>query len=184
MAPTAHDIWQQLDIEPPSWMNDGEPAEQPAAASMGDVIAANPARVTMATSVTLVSHILDFLADSDRNMIAVTAANGRLRGVVYQSDVRDALNEFGCDVFAIPLTQIMQRQPWTCAAGDDPRAVLAAMHDQGIRRAPVIADGRVVGSVSPREIIGALHPVARYDASSMVVTMIDTPENISSVSTT
>lgn len=124
---------------------------------MRDVVAASPAHVATVTALTLVSQVLDFLAEGDRNMVAVTDDYGQLLGVVHAVDVQEALNQFGCDAFAIRVTDIMQADPLICAISDSPHVVLAEMHEQGIRRATVVAKGHVVGSVAPRDIIGTLN---------------------------
>jgi len=160
------DIWQQLAIDPPAWMTDettvAEHPFQPAERAwppvlMRDVIYAHPAHVAYVTRDTLVSQVLDFLADGERHVVAVVDDFGELDGIVLASDIQDALNQFGCDAFGVSLTEIMDRTPWTCSITDSPHVVLAAMDSLGRRRAPVISEGRVVGCVAPRDIMGTLN---------------------------
>ena len=159
------DIWQQLAIDPPTWMVDGAPVDghpfQPAQRAwppvlMRDVVNAHPAHVANVTGDTIVSQVLDFLADDDRHVVVVVDDNWQLAGIVLARQVQDAINRYGCDAFGFPLTEMMDRAPWTCSLTDSPHVVLAAMEDLGLRRAPVVSEGRVIGCIAPRDIMGTL----------------------------
>jgi len=74
-----------------------------------------------------------------------------LAGVLSERDIVHALLERGSSLMAMPVSQLMTRQPVTCAPSDSVRQALQLMEQHHIRHLPVLEDGHLVGVVSARD---------------------------------
>ena len=74
-----------------------------------------------------------------------------LAGVLSERDVVHALLERGGSLLSMPVSQLMTRQPVTCAPSDSVQQALQLMDKHHIRHLPVLEDGHLVGVVSARD---------------------------------
>ena len=74
-----------------------------------------------------------------------------LAGVLSERDVVHALLERGGSLLSMPVSQLMTRQPVTCAPSDSVHQALQLMDKHHIRHLPVLEDGHLVGVVSARD---------------------------------
>ncbi|ALG73472.1 histidine kinase [Azospirillum thiophilum] len=74
-----------------------------------------------------------------------------LAGVLSERDIVHALLERGAPLLSMPVSQLMTRQPVTCAPSDSLQHALHLMDQHHIRHLPVLEDGHLVGVVSARD---------------------------------
>ncbi|MBP2298840.1 CBS domain-containing protein [Azospirillum picis] len=74
-----------------------------------------------------------------------------LAGVLSERDIVHALLERGASLLSMPVSQLMTRQPVTCAPSDSLHHALRLMADHHIRHLPVLEDGHLIGVVSARD---------------------------------
>ena len=74
-----------------------------------------------------------------------------LAGVLSERDIVHALLDRGAPLLSMPVSQLMTRQPVTCAPSDSVRQALQLMDQHHIRHLPVLEDGHLVGVVSARD---------------------------------
>lgn len=77
---------------------------------------------------------------------------GRLTGIVTERDITRRIVAEGRDPAAVPVGDIMTRDPDTLAPEDSAADALERMRLQGYRHLPVIDRGRVIGIVSVRDL--------------------------------
>ena len=74
-------------------------------------------------------------------------------GVISERDVVRGLVDRGPAVLALPVSELMSRNPIICRPSDTLRHVLALMDEHAIRHVPVLDEGTLVGVVSVRDLI-------------------------------
>ena len=85
---------------------------------------------------------------------AVVSTDGRrIDGVITERDITYAIAEHGAGLHALPVSAIMTRNVITCTPSDSIAHVASTMLSRKFRHLPVVADGRVVGMVSIRDVL-------------------------------
>lgn len=92
-----------------------------------------------------------------------------LAGVLSERDIVHALLDRGAPLLSMPVSQLMTRQPVTCAPSDSVRQALQLMDQHHIRHLPVLEDGHLVGVVSARDF-------TRLQLQELEGTVAATPE--------
>ena len=100
-----------------------------------------------------IQEALHRLASHDVGAVVVTSEDQRIVGIVSERDIVRAFKAHGVKTFAIEVAEIMTRDPFTCTAQDRVDAVLAKMDKRNFRHAPVVADGKIAGIISIRDIV-------------------------------
>lgn len=75
-----------------------------------------------------------------------------LAGVLSERDIVYALLAKGAAILRQPVSELMSRNPVTCAPTDSLRLVLDLMDEHHIRHLPVLDDGTLIGVVSARDL--------------------------------
>ncbi len=85
--------------------------------------------------------------------VIVSSDGETIDGVISERDVAYALCTMGADLHAKPVGELMTKRVFTCAVHDTVGDVLATMHARNIRHVPVVADGRIAGMLSLRDVL-------------------------------
>jgi len=102
----------------------------------------------------------ELMWERDCGVIPVTDDDGKLVGIVTDRDVCMATYTKGSPPQAIPISDVMARQVFSCHVNDSLGAAERLMSEKQIRRVPIVdGDNRPVGLLS-------LNDVARYAASA------------------
>ena len=94
--------------------------------------------------------------------LPVCSSSGKLLGVVTDRDLVVRCVAAEERAAALPVKRLMSRHPWSVAPEDDLRLAAERMARSQIRRLPVVADGKLVGTVT-------LGDLARSGACEMEV---------------
>ncbi|MCP9273527.1 CBS domain-containing protein [Mycolicibacterium arenosum] len=99
--------------------------------------------------------VADLLASLvTRNVGAmVVVADGAPVGIVSERDVVRRLHEFGADLLARPVSDIMTAEVITCTPGDDLDSLSALMTTNRVRHVPVLENGHLSGIVSIGDVV-------------------------------
>lgn len=145
-------VWNQLALEAPEWLTQpapDAPQESPRAwppLLMRDYLAQSPTRALSVDLYTCLGSVIDFLA-AERGNVVVVHDRGNLLGCLFEDWAEDAIREDGMQALDLPVAEIMEAAPWCCDATDSPYVVLTALQSRGLRQAPVLFRGKVVGTV-------------------------------------
>jgi CBS domain-containing protein len=91
--------------------------------------------------------------EGDCGAVPVTDERGRVVGVITDRDICIAAATRPRTEGEIPVKDVISRELYTCAPGDDVRAALETMKARKVRRLPVVEPGgRLVGIVSIHDI--------------------------------
>lgn len=99
--------------------------------------------------------VADLLASLvTRNVGAmVVVAEGEPVGIVSERDVVRRLHEFGAELLARPVADIMTSQIITCTPGDDLDSLSVLMTTNRVRHVPVLENGHLSGIVSIGDVV-------------------------------
>ena len=99
--------------------------------------------------------VADLLASLvTRNVGAmVVVADGAPVGIVSERDVVRRLHEFGADLLARPVSDIMTAEVITCTPSDDLDSLSALMTTNRVRHVPVLENGHLSGIVSIGDVV-------------------------------
>lgn len=100
-----------------------------------------------------VSKAVALLAAWNVGTILVTDFHGALLGIISERDITRSLNEFGGSVLRIRVADLMTRSVITCAPETEISEALSLMALHRIRHLPVVADGKIQGLVSIRDVL-------------------------------
>lgn len=98
-------------------------------------------------------QVVDALADHRVGVLVVTHDDGGLAGIVSERDVIRALSGDAASALARTAADVMTASVETCAPDDPESEIMERMNAIGVRHLPVIADGRLAGLVSMRDVI-------------------------------
>ena len=115
-------------------------------AKKGDAVA------TIGVSAT-VAQVISDLAGHRVGALVVSTDGRTVRGIVSERDVVHALDAYGADVLAMPVSAIMTAEVHTCSPGDEVRGLARTMSDKRFRHMPVVVDGELAGIVSIGDIV-------------------------------
>lgn len=100
-----------------------------------------------------IQRALDLLAAHDVGAIVVTSDDQRILGIISERDIVRACKLYGAKVLSMTVTHIMTPDPYTCTADDRVDDVLANMDRRNFRHAPVVANGKLAGIISIKDIV-------------------------------
>jgi CBS domain-containing protein/beta-phosphoglucomutase-like phosphatase (HAD superfamily) len=83
----------------------------------------------------------------------VIDASGDLKGIISERDIARGIDEYGSDLPAMRVADLMTRSVITCAPEDDVASVASTMTERRIRHIPVVVNRKVVGLVSIGDVL-------------------------------
>ena len=101
------------------------------------------------------SHLVESVANSKRNIFPVTDRNGQLCGIIYLDDIREIM--FKKELYEItPVIRLMKSAPVTVINDDKMDIVMRKFETSGAWNLPVTdSGGRYIGFVSKSKIFSA-----------------------------
>ena len=111
-----------------------------------DVITIQPDQSLKEAVVLLVQH--------DIGALAVVDADGKVVGMISERDIMREVARHGGNLRAV-VGEVMTRHVVTATLHDDLKAVIATMSRLHFRHMPVLADGKLVGILSIRDVVKA-----------------------------
>lgn len=114
----------------------------------------------------LVRELLARLAEQKIGAVVVVDGE-RVCGIVSERDVVRHLHSRGADVLDLEVGDIMTRQLYTCAPGDDLDSIAATMTERRIRHMPVLDDDRLVGLVSIGDVVSSRMAQLEHDRGQL-----------------
>lgn len=118
-----------------------------------DVLAKKGVAVATVGSGAIVAQVISDLAGHRVGALVVSPDGRNVHGIVSERDVVHALDSYGADVLAMPVSVIMTADVTTCSPADEVRALARTMTDQHFRHMPVLVDGELAGIVSIGDIV-------------------------------
>jgi signal transduction histidine kinase len=79
----------------------------------------------------------------------------RLEGIISERDFVRIFTEYGAEAVDFPVCRLTRRSVITCHDDATLQDLTTLMSNNGIRHLPVLRDGRVVGMISARDVLGA-----------------------------
>lgn len=98
-----------------------------------------------------ISEVIELLVDKDITGIPVVNEDGTLAGIVTEKDILSLLSDLRYASGTVE--QYMTRDVVAFDVEDDFIAICECLMTNHFRRVPILADGRLVGIVSRRDII-------------------------------
>ena len=92
--------------------------------------------------------------DKDCGAVPVVGAEGHAIGIITDRDICMALTTRNSRASEVTVGDVMGGTLKSCSPGDDASAALKKMHDEQLRRLPVVdGEGKLVGIISLNDII-------------------------------
>ncbi len=107
---------------------------------------------TIASNATLRAFAHALRTEAVGAMIVIDSKGG-LQGIISERDLARGLAEFGADLPAMAVSDLMTRAVVTCAPDDSVAAISKVMTQRRIRHLPVVVDGGLVGLVSIGDVL-------------------------------
>ena len=107
------------------------------------------------------------LAERRVGAMVVTAAGGRVEGILSERDVARVVGEDGAEALARPVAEVMTRKVVFAEPGHRVDELLALMTDRRIRHLPVCREGRLVGIVSIGDLVKVKIAEAEAEAADL-----------------
>lgn len=85
--------------------------------------------------------------------VVITAADGRVQGILSERDIVHGLAEHGVDAVNLPVSALMTRNVHTCGLEADIREVMRLMTQHRVRHVPVVDNDRLAGIVSIGDVV-------------------------------
>ncbi len=109
---------------------------------------------------TPIARVLELLIENDITGVPVVESNGDLVGIVTEKDMIGIL--FGQDTPSGTARDYMTEEVLSFDENDDIIAVCECLITNHLRRVPILADGRLVGIISRRDLIKyIIEPIGR-----------------------
>ncbi|MDI9434181.1 MAG: CBS domain-containing protein [Planctomycetota bacterium] len=109
---------------------------------------------------TPIARVLELLIENDITGVPVVESNGDLVGIVTEKDMIGIL--FGQDTPSGTARDCMTEDVLSFDENDDIIAVCECLITNHLRRVPILADGRLVGIISRRDLIKyIIEPIGR-----------------------
>jgi CBS domain-containing protein len=97
-------------------------------------------------------RVIDTLAEHRVGVVVVTAG-GQLAGIISERDVIGALSGNAAAAIGKTAADVMTRSLETCTPDESEASLMERMNARGVRHLPVLADGKLAGIVSMRDVV-------------------------------
>ena len=102
-----------------------------------------------------IRSVVRILADRKIGALVVKDENEMLAGIISERDIVKGLNDFGPDLMAKPVDELITSSVITCSPDDSLVEIMWSMDANGIRHLPVVDGQDLVGIISIRDVMGA-----------------------------
>jgi CBS domain-containing protein len=99
--------------------------------------------------------------------LVVSDDGEKVAGILSERDIVDALGQYGADLLAVSVSEVMTCPVVTCEPEDSVADLMAEMTNRRIRHFPVVEDGRLIGIVSIGDLVKSRLDEIEYEAHSM-----------------
>jgi CBS domain-containing protein len=96
--------------------------------------------------------VIDMLAEHRVGVLVVTSG-GQLAGIISERDVIGALSGNAAAAIGKTAADVMTRSLETCTPDESEGSLMERMNAKGVRHLPVLADGKLAGIVSMRDVV-------------------------------
>lgn len=120
---------------------------------VSDILKAKGSAVKTIPPAATIRAFADALRKELVGAMVVTDAKGALQGIISERDLARGLADFGGDLSAMSVADLMTKSVVTCAPGDSVAAISKVMTQRRIRHLPVVVDGSLVGLVSIGDVL-------------------------------
>jgi CBS domain-containing protein len=93
------------------------------------------------------------LSDRDIGALVVTDLKGAIVGIISERDIVRVLSARGRAALDTPVGEVMTRKVMTCNLHDRVDDIMQRMTEGRLRHLPVVADERLIGVVSIRDVV-------------------------------
>jgi CBS domain-containing protein len=93
------------------------------------------------------------LRDERIGAVIVSGEGDAIVGIISERDVVHGLAEYGVELLAMSVSELMTRQVKSCRPDDSVKDVMQMMTQFRIRHLPVLDDGRLMGIVSIGDVV-------------------------------
>ena len=135
--------------------------------TVASILADKGRDVLTARAETLLSDIVDTLANKKIGAIVVTRADGSVSGIVSERDIVREIARNGTTILDQPASACMTRKVVSCSESDTVNAVMGLMTKHRFRHLPVITNGRLTGIVSIGDVVKRKIEQAERDAEEL-----------------
>ena len=111
-------------------------------------------KVLTATAEITVTDAARLMKKKSVGAVMVVKGNGRLAGIFTERDALFRVLAEGRDPKTTRLSDVMTAQPQTISPEKPFGHALLMMYESGFRHVPVVEDGKPVGMVSARDVLG------------------------------
>jgi CBS domain-containing protein len=115
------------------------------AAKGGDVVTIEPTADLAAAAKLLAARRIGALV--------ISAAGGRLAGILSERDIVRVISEHGAAALQLPVGQVMTRNVATCGEDETIASIMERMTEGKVRHLPVVEKDRLVGLVSIGDVV-------------------------------
>lgn len=120
---------------------------------VSDILKTKGSAVKTISSTATLRALAHALRTESVGAMIVTDGKGGLQGIISERDLARGIAEFGADIPAMAVADLMTRSVVTCAPEDSVAAVSKTMTLRRIRHLPVVVDGALVGLVSIGDVL-------------------------------
>jgi CBS domain-containing protein len=99
--------------------------------------------------------------------LVVSDDGEKVAGILSERDIVDALGQYGAELLAVSVSEVMTCPVVTCEPEDSVADLMAEMTNRRIRHFPVVENGRLVGIVSIGDLVKSRLDEIEYEAHSM-----------------
>ena len=102
---------------------------------------------------TTVAEAVGILTREHIGSLIIVGDDGRLAGIVSETDIVRAIPEYGKELLSQNVEQLMIRSMATCEPDSHVDEIMREMTDKRCRHMPVLADGRLIGIISIGDVV-------------------------------
>ncbi len=118
-----------------------------------DILAAKKSALVTNRPEDTVEAAAVLLTNNNIGALPVRDGNGDLVGVISERDIVRGFARQGGRLLQLKVKDLMTRKVVTCEPEDDVKDAMCLMSDRHIRHLPVIADGKISGIISSRDVM-------------------------------
>jgi CBS domain-containing protein len=120
---------------------------------VADILTAKGSAVITVKPSDTIATLSQRLRDNRIGAVAVSSNGTTVEGVISERDIAYALAAHTADMHKLPVSALMTKAVITCSPTDRIADVASTMRARNIRHLPVVADERLVGMVSIRDVL-------------------------------